>query len=100
MNSSRCLIFCLACTLLRRKALQTQVLPNQGQSRVNNFENFDRDVFVRVFEEDEDVDFDIPTPILDPDEEMEDADWSDVELPRVVIKGQALLLYWLSRNHP
>ena len=31
---SRCLIFCLACLLLRRRAHQTQVLLNQGRSRM------------------------------------------------------------------
>jgi len=53
-----------------------------GPEQDKKIENFDGDVFVRVFEEDEDVDFDIPTPIFDHVEEMEEADeWSDIELP-------------------
>jgi hypothetical protein len=52
-----------------------------GPEQDEEIENFDRDVFVSVFE-DEDVDFDIPTPIFGDVEEIEEADgWSDIELP-------------------
>jgi hypothetical protein len=52
-----------------------------GLEQDEEIKNFNRDVFVRVFK-DEDVDFDIPTPIFDHVEEMEVADeWSDIELP-------------------
>jgi len=50
-----------------------------GPEQDEKIENFDRDIFVSVFE---DVDYNIPIPTIYHDEEMEEADeWSDIELP-------------------
>jgi hypothetical protein len=52
-----------------------------GPEQDKEIGNFDRDIFVKVFE-DVDVDYNIPIPTIYHDEEMEEADeWSDIELP-------------------
>jgi hypothetical protein len=48
-----------------------------GPEQDKEIENFDRDIFVKVFE---DVDYDIPTPVIYHDE-IEEDEWSDVPLP-------------------
>jgi hypothetical protein len=50
-----------------------------GPEQDEEFENFDRNVFVEVAEEDIDMDS-VPTPIIYHDETEED-EWSDVPLP-------------------
>jgi len=47
-----------------------------GLEQDEEIENFDRDIFVKVFE-DVDVDYNIPTPTIYHDETEED-EWSDI----------------------